>query len=100
MRDEVRDVFVNGHRLEGGIYTAVEEWCLERTAAKKKYGPIASWDTSEITNMEYLFYRKADMSGKASNQVRKPSTGGSTLAKSSFCTRFRRSASGRIWSGR
>ena len=58
MRDEIRDVFVNGHRLEGGIYTAVEEWCLERTAAKKKYGPIASWDTSEITNMDGLFLTK------------------------------------------
>ena len=46
-------------RLEGGIRTAVAAWCADRDAAKLQYGPIASWNTSEITNMEYLFYEKA-----------------------------------------
>ena len=49
----------DGQRLEGGIYTAVEAWCANRAAAKAQYGPIASWNTSEITDMKYLFYGKA-----------------------------------------
>ena len=49
-----------GERLEGGIRTALEAWWTNRDAAKDQYGPIASWNTSEITNMTKLFYRKAD----------------------------------------
>ena len=49
--------------LEGGIYTAVDLWCTNPTAAKQQYGPIASWDTSEITNMYVLFYKKANFNG-------------------------------------
>ena len=45
-----------GVRVEGGIRTAVEAYCRDRAAAKALYGPIASWDTSEITNMHSLFY--------------------------------------------
>ena len=40
---------------DGGIYTAVELWCTDPAAAKAQYGPIASWDTSEITDMMELF---------------------------------------------
>ena len=57
MKDEDRQAFYDyGERLEGGIRTAVEAWCEDQVAAKLQYGPIASWNTSEITNMEYLFY--------------------------------------------
>ena len=59
MKDEDWSAFCNGARLEGGIYTAVEAWCADRNAAKDQYGPIASWNTSEITNIDYLFYFKA-----------------------------------------
>ena len=59
MKDEDRHAFSNGDRLEGGIYTAVEAWCEDEAAAKAQYGPIASWNTSEITNMDSLFFRKA-----------------------------------------
>ena len=59
MKDEDGGSFDDGKRLEGGIRTAVEAWCEDRDAAKLQYGPIASWNTSEITNMEYLFYNKA-----------------------------------------
>ena len=60
MKDEDPEAFYcDGERLEGGIYTAVEAWCADRDAAKDQYGPIASWNTSEITNMAYLFYHKA-----------------------------------------
>ena len=59
MKDEDYDAFEDGERLEGGIHTAVEAWCANRDAAKDQYGPIASWNTSEITNMEFLFRDKA-----------------------------------------
>ena len=59
MKDEDRTAFIRGERLDGGISTAVNAWCEDRAAAKAQYGPIASWNTSEITDMAYLFYRKA-----------------------------------------
>ena len=59
MKNEGFDAFKNqGRRLEGGIYTAAELWCTDPAAAKQQYGPIASWDTSEITNMAWLFDNK------------------------------------------
>ena len=42
---------------DGGIHTAVDAWDADPAAAKAKYGPIASWDTSGITDMSALFYR-------------------------------------------
>ena len=59
MKDEDYDAFIRGERLEGGLRTAVEAWCADRAAAKAQYGPIASWNTSEITNMASLFSGKA-----------------------------------------
>ena len=59
MKDEDDGAFDEGERLEGGIRTAVAAWCADRDVAKAQYGPIASWDTSEITNMQYLFYLEA-----------------------------------------
>ena len=56
----------DGQRLEGGIRTAMELWCTDPAAAKQQYGPIASWDTSEITNMSLLFYQKASFNGDIS----------------------------------
>ena len=59
MRDE--DFFeARDNPNDGGIYTAVNMWSEDPAAAKAKYGPIASWDTSGITNMVYLFIRKKD----------------------------------------
>ena len=66
MKDEDPRALERGERLEGGIRTAVAAWCENRDAAKDQYGPIASWNTSEITNMEWLFFNKAsfyDMAG-------------------------------------
>ena len=60
MKDEDWNAFRGGRqRLEGGIHTAVEAWRKDRDAAKDQYGPIASWNTSEVTDMEYLFFDKA-----------------------------------------
>jgi hypothetical protein len=41
---------------DGGIHTAVHAWCEAPVAAKAKYGPIASWDTSRVTDMSRLFH--------------------------------------------
>ena len=54
MKDENWNAFDRGERMEGGIRTAVELWCTDPAAAKQQYGPIASWDTSEITDMWLL----------------------------------------------
>ena len=67
MKDEALEALRNGgERLEGGIRTAVELWCTDPAAAKQQYGPIASWNTSEITNMYMLFRSKADFNGDIS----------------------------------
>ena len=58
MKDESWDAFDGGARMEGGIHTAVELWCMDPAAAKQQYGPIASWNTSEITNMGLLFIER------------------------------------------
>ena len=59
MKDENYDDFTFcGQRLEGGIRTAVAAWCADRAAAKLKYGPIGSWDTSDVTDMDSLFYHQ------------------------------------------
>ena len=60
MKNQDFEDFMAGEHVEGSIYTAVEAWCTDQAAAKAQYGPIASWDTSEVTNMSYLFYHTAD----------------------------------------
>ena len=67
MKDEGYMAFQHdGRRKEGGIRTAVELWCTDPAAAKQQYGPIASWDTSEITHMWRLFYNRAEFNGDIS----------------------------------
>ena len=62
MRDEDRDE--DGHIINSdydfGIYTAAWAWCEDPAATKAKYGPIASWDVSEITDFSDLFTGQAD----------------------------------------
>ena len=38
-----------------GIRTAAQWWCEDPAAAKARYGPIASWDVSEVTDLSDLF---------------------------------------------
>ena len=62
MRDEALDEdggIINPDH-DGGIRTAVDAWDADPAAAKAKYGPIASWDTSGITDMNRLFLDKKD----------------------------------------
>ena len=67
MKDEdYEDFRWRNQRFEGGIHTAVELWCTDPAAAKQQYGPIASWDTSEITDMVWLFREKANFNGDIS----------------------------------
>jgi len=58
MRDESRNAAHNNPDHDGGIHTAVDAWYRDPAAAKARYGPIASWDTSEITDMHSLFRDK------------------------------------------
>ena len=37
------------------LRTAVSEWLEDETTAEAIYGHISSWDTSEVTDMSYLF---------------------------------------------
>ena len=60
MRDEGFDEAIDNPDHVGGIRTAVLVWFEDPAAAKAKYGPIASWETSEITNMRWLFEDKED----------------------------------------
>ena len=38
----------------------MREWCHNPARAKARYGPIGSWDTSMITDMEELFLCRND----------------------------------------
>ena len=59
MRDEnYHDAQYNPDH-DGGIYAAVHAWCREPATAKARYGPIASWDTSDINSMFRLFHDQA-----------------------------------------
>ena len=37
------------------IRTAVAAWLSDRAAAEATYGHISTWETSEVTDMSYLF---------------------------------------------
>ena len=37
------------------LRAAVKEWLDDESNAEKKYGHISDWDTSEVTNMSYMF---------------------------------------------
>ena len=60
MRDEDYDEAGDNPDHDGGIHTAVNLRCRDPVAAKARYGPIASWDTSGITDMYRLFADKED----------------------------------------
>ena len=58
MRDEDWSEALDNPDHDGGIHTAADAWCRDPAAAKARYGPIASWDTSGVTNVPQLFYDK------------------------------------------
>ena len=60
MRDEDRNEAEDNPDHDGGIRTAVHVWFADPAAAKARYGPIASWDVSEVTNLSELFQDQAD----------------------------------------
>ena len=60
MRDEDGNGSTANPDHDGGIRTAVRLWCRDPAAAKARYGPIASWNTSGVTNMISLFYEQDD----------------------------------------
>jgi len=42
--------------VTSNIRRAVIEYVLDREYAVKRYGPIEDWDTSEVTDMSFLFF--------------------------------------------
>ena len=55
MEDEDWYLSIDAPDFDGGIYTAVRAFCTDAAAAKARYGPIASWDTSRVTCTCFLF---------------------------------------------
>ena len=51
------------------LRTAVEEFDNDPAAAIARYGPIADWDVSAITDMSLLFYQKSNFNADISNWV-------------------------------
>ena len=49
------------------LQIAVDKWCEYKKGALKDYGPINTWDTSLITNMEDLFSDKKYFNDDISN---------------------------------
>ena len=60
MRDENYHEALRNPDHDGGIHTAANALCRDPAAAKARYGPIASWDTSGVIDMDSLFYNKRD----------------------------------------
>ena len=66
MRDEVEDVdgdgefYLDNPDHDGGIRTAVRVWFENPAGAKARYGPIASWNVSEVTDLGGLFEDQAN----------------------------------------
>ena len=59
--------FRSNHERDSRIHTAVWAWFEDPAAAKAKYGPIASWDVSEVTNLDALFEGRIDFNGDLSH---------------------------------
>jgi surface protein len=51
---------------DDNIHLAVEVWENNKTAADATYGDIYDWDTSKITNMNSLFYKKSSFNDNIS----------------------------------
>ena len=47
--------FFDGAFGDESIRTAVRAWMEDRAAAEATYGHISTWETSEVTDMSYLF---------------------------------------------
>ena len=40
---------------DSNIHSAVTSWVNSRSSAEETYGHISTWDTSQVTNMNFLF---------------------------------------------
>ena len=48
------EVKIGWQASNGNIHTAVSDWVNSRTPAEYYYGHISTWDTSQVTSMNYL----------------------------------------------
>jgi surface protein len=51
------DFFINPIRTDNDILSAVKLWCSDRDSALAIYGHISFWDTSNVTDMNMLFFQ-------------------------------------------
>jgi surface protein len=51
------DFFINPIRTDNDIRSAVKLWCSDRDSALNIYGHISFWDTSNVTDMNMLFFQ-------------------------------------------
>ena len=68
-------------RGDDDIQKAVNAWCDDPVAAEVKYGHISKWNTSLVTNMNYLFARKSDFN----DDISKWNVSSVTNMSSMFC---------------
>ena len=71
---------------KSSLQTAAQEYDADATAATYKYGPIASWDVSAVTDMSDLF----DGLGQFNADISSWDTSGVTDMESMFAVRSAR----------
>ena len=52
---------------DDNIFDAVDLWETNQTDAEAEYGHISNWDTSNVTNMSYLFFDYNDFNEDIGN---------------------------------
>ena len=65
IKDEI--FFQYKFNTKNELKTAVILWCRDNKLAIQKYGDISSWDTSNITDMSYLFQNEKYFNNDISN---------------------------------
>ena len=66
MRDEDLSEYRDNPDHDGGIRTAVGAWFADPAAAKARYGPIASWNVSNMRVMAFMFQGATSFNGDLS----------------------------------
>ena len=54
------NVFAN----RAALLVARDAWCADPTAAAAIYGPISSWNISQVTDLSYVFCARSDPGGR------------------------------------
>ena len=63
----IKDFIIFKPKTKAELQNALESWCKNKGKALRKYGDISLWDTSLITDMSRLFFRKQLFNSDISN---------------------------------